>query len=205
MNKVPPVISAIGSSHSLVSQITFEDNRCSPVRSRGIENTKWSALSPLRQTPCSSKPMQKPVRKKSTGKLSERSIFRASTTNAVFDSDINVQKSSDLGYWEWHNTDSCASLKDRSSGPMTGGRLIGSRWSWSDSSSRPSLESSTMEFSPEGNPRNRPRSPSMPLMMPQRKSSMMHDKMDLSQHERCQGSGSSLVHNKSVDHFPRHL
>jgi hypothetical protein len=258
MNKVPPVISAVGSSHSFISQVTLEDSRCSPVRSRGIENAKWSVLeSPSRQTQsrngfvdelCSSRPMQKPVRKESQGKLLEPPILRAkinlSTTNAVFNSDINVKKSSELGYWDWHNnthnTDSHSTQDptlnsysspaiERLSSPMIGRRLRDSRWSWSGTSSRPSLESeSTMESSPERNPRARPRAPSMPLMMPQRKSSMqddmdlslmmpqrkssvvrssvVQDDMDLSlsQHERRQGPGSSLVHNKTVDHFPRH-
>jgi hypothetical protein len=268
MRKVPLVINAVGSGHSLISQVTHEGSRCS------FENAKWYVLeSPLRQTQsrngfvddfCSSKPMQKPVRQESSGKLLENSTLRekdfrssmpmqkpvrqessgkllehsihrekrnASMTNAVFDSDINVKKSPDLGYWAWHDTDSpqdltwnsYASPKDRLSSPTSGGGLRDTRWAWSGSSSRPSLES-TMELSPERKQRTRLRASSMPLMMPQRKSSVqdklnlpsmplmmpqrkssVQDKLNLSRHERRTGYVSSLVHNKRVHHFPRHL
>jgi hypothetical protein len=213
MKKVPPVISSVSSGDSLISQVTFEDSRCSPARSRGIENAKWSVHeSPSRQTQsrngfvdeiCSSKPMQKPVRKQSSGKLSEYAILRAkrnaSMKNAVFDSGVNVKKSSDLGYWSLHSTDSrmdpiwnlYALPKERLSSPTSAEIMTDTRWSWSGSSSRPSLESAR-ELSPEKYPSTRSRRTSMPLMMPLRKSSV-DDKLNLSQRGRRKGSGSSLV------------
>jgi hypothetical protein len=170
MRKVPLVINAVGSGHSLISQVTLEGSRCS------FENAKWYVLeSPLRQTQsrngfvddfCSSKPMQKPVRQESSGKLLGHSILRekdfcSSMTNAVFDSDINVKKSLDLGYWTWHDTDSPQDL----------------------TMMMPLRKSSVQD---------KLNLPSMPLMMPQRKSSVQ-DKLNLSQHERRTGSRLSIT------------
>lgn len=173
---------------------------------------------------CSSKPVPKPVRKTSSDDLLELSI-RAKRTqsikNAVFDSQPKHLKSSGDGYWGWNGSADSPPEKPRQpqndnywtwdpnaahgslANPTTGGRLIDTRWSIAGTGTRPSAESA-LEVSLENlKLKTRPRTPSMPLMMPKRKTSV-DQLMNLSNFGRRKGSSTSLARNATFGLPRRH-